>query len=142
MALVVCGIVNDPDNDGSPLYDFIALAGAHNPLGENIEDITRANLDGVAYRRLGKQAAPVYLMSSRDVNSTANAKTLIENYKLLQGTVVTYWDGAGIRWDSVAVLSVEPLPVRRTTAASGGYSASKLYLVQCRWVLQATEIPA
>ena len=120
-------------------YDFISFKGGLGPTGENLEEITRPNVDGIAYRKTGKRALPFQMISTVDVDSAEDAKDLLLDYKLLQGSLWTIEDDTGKEWENVAVIEIEHLYTRKIEGAVGGVSTNKEYLMACRWSLQMTE---
>jgi hypothetical protein len=120
-------------------YNFIAFKGGVNPgTGENLEEITRPNVDGVAYRKIGKKAPPFQMISIADVANDAAATSLLNNYKALQGTLATIELEGGSTYTNVAVLSVEQMERIPVTGSIGGLVEGSTVILKCRWVLQAT----
>lgn len=116
----------------------LRLKGIIEPAtGEKLQDITRPGVDGVAYRKVGKRASRTQLTTIVDLAS-GNVETEIDEYKALEGTLVTIVDEAGITWSNVAVLMVRPLPIRRVASSVGGINGGTRILT-CQWVVQATE---
>ena len=120
---------------------MISIKGFPNPLGMQLEEITRENVDGIALWELGKRAAPIQVETVVDVNDGAAVKSTMEAYKVLQGTLVTVTDDAANAWTNVAVLDVELVFAHKIATASGGLSATKGWFLRARWTLQATNIP-
>jgi len=107
--------------------------------GEQLEDITRANVDGISYRKLGKRGHPFQLISLVDVATAGAAKAELEAYKALQGTLVTVVDDTGASVSQLAVLSVRRAgPVRRVVNPVGGVNGGS-YLLAARWDLEPTD---
>jgi len=122
-------------------FDFITLDGAVIPAtGEQLQDITRQGVDGVAFRKVGKGSKSFTLKSMRDVATAAAAKTLTLEYKAAQATVVTVLDATGQSWTNLVVESVQVDAPKFVVSKSGGLDAgSSGYLVGATWVLRATE---
>lgn len=122
-------------------YSFITLEGGLNPgSGEQLEEITRPGVDGVAYRRIGRRGVPFRMQSLADVANAANAHSLILNYKALQGGLVTLVDETGQSWFNVMVLRVQCSQPKYVTGMSGGLTGGQTgYLVSADWLLQMTE---
>ena len=121
-------------------YSFLSLSlmGFNYP-GEELVDITRANVDGVAYTKTGTRGRPFSAASTVDVASAAAAKALALSYAGLVGTVVTLVDASGQSWTNVAVLDVVVGPVRAVVCMVGGLAisdGSDGYLIAARWTLQ------
>ncbi len=123
---------------------LLTLTGGINPGdGEQVEEITRPGVDGIAFRRIGKRGFPFRLQTTLDVESSAQAKAHIISCKSLQGSVVNFTDGVGQTWNNYIVLRVTHTETRRIQTAVGGLSGSNAaYLVSMAWTLQATEVAA
>ena len=121
-------------------YNFIKLSGGINPgTGEQVEEITRAGVDGVAFRKIGKRGFAFEMRSVVDVADAAAAQTLVGNYKALQGSIVNIVDDTGRTWNNYIVLRVRPIQARPVTSATGGLVNDPEYLVSASWIMQATE---
>ena len=117
----------------------LRLTGNLEPAtGERLQDITRAGVDGVAYRKVGKRASRTQVTTLVDLGSDAAVKSELEAYKALQGTLVTVVTENGGSYTNVAVLNVTSLPVQKTISAVGGVNGGN-YLLRCQWVVQMTE---
>lgn len=120
-------------------YTQITIRGAVDTgAGENLENITRPHVDGIAFRKIGKRGRPVEVVTVVDVASGSAAKTEFENYEALQGTLITVVDDAANSWANVAVLSVHRAGIRAVTTPVGGVRGGA-WLLRCRWTLQHTE---
>ena len=122
-------------------FNFVSLKGNVNPAkGEQLEVITRANVDGVAFRKTGKRAESFEMQSLVDgLSSTETALTLLDSYKAMQGTLVTLTLEDGSIYNNVMVLRVteiERLPIKSSV---GGIVPGSDYLLRCSWTLQMTE---
>lgn len=114
----------------------ITLRGGINPgTGEQLQDITRPGVDGIAYRKVGKRGRPFTMESVVDVANAAAVTTAIANYKALQGTLVTVVENNGQTWTNVAVLNVRPAEPQKVLTATTGSD----YLLRATWTLQMTE---
>ena len=118
-------------------YEFITPKYGNAPLGENVEEITRPGVDGISYRKTGKRVMQFNMTGLATAASAAAVKTLVENYKKLQGTLVTVRDDILNSWTLVMVLQVEYLGSKLVATPVGG---SK-YVVRSRWTLQDTKVP-
>jgi len=120
--------------------ELLTLSGAVNPgTGEQVEEITRPGVDGVAFRRIGKRGIPFRMQSVTDVSSSYNAQNHINACKALQGTVIDIEDATGRTWSNYIVLRAQPTNTQKVTGASGGLTSSPAYLITIAWTLQATE---
>jgi len=123
---------------------FISLRGALQPFGERLEEITRAGVDGVAFRKLGKRSQPYQMMSVVDVADAAAASAEIEACKALQGTLQTVTEDNSNATEEVAVLLVEVSAVQPIATPSGGTvdGDDGTFLVRLVWTLQNTKVPS
>ena len=119
--------------------DVLTFNGGVVPgTGENLQDITRINVDGVGLRKTGKKGKPFTLNSIADMDTAAETKSVAASYKALQGTLVTLVDDFQQSFTNVAVLDVTPGKPSRGRTASGGLTAGE-YILPCTWLLQLTE---
>jgi phosphotransacetylase len=123
---------------GSATFKF--LSGLPAPGGMSLDEITRANADGVSLREIGKRPGPVSLNSFVDI-AAANVKTTIESYHALRGTLVTVTDAHGNTWTNVAVLGVELVRDQKVGTLVGGINSGSSVILECVWRVQATTIP-
>ena len=123
-------------------YTFNALSGGFQVAGQSVQDITRPNVDGHAFRFFGKRAFQGVFTSHADVASSAAAKTEIENYQALRGTLVTVIDGIGRTWTNVIVRGVRERRAFRVINSAGGLgSGGERWVVIADWQLHSTEVP-
>ena len=106
--------------------------------GERLENITRAHVDGVAFRKVGKRGAPFAMTSLVDCASASAAKSTFGTYKALEGTLTTVVDDAGNSWSNVAVLNVRRNSIRQVYTPVGGVAGGG-WLLSCQWVFVPTE---
>jgi hypothetical protein len=115
------------------------MVGQFSPAtGERLQIITRAGVDGTAYRKTGKRAAPSQITTIVDLGSDAAVKSELAAYKALQGTLVTVVTESSGTYTNVAVLAVREVSVRQVLTPVGGVSGGD-HLLTCQWVLQMTE---
>ncbi len=127
------------DNNNGTDFDFILLMGQPLPIGEQVQLITRKNVDSQAYRRLGKAGPPYGMFSRVDVDDAAALKTTIDAYRELIGDFVTVTDVFGNVRDNVMVLDVEPVFQHTIVGAAGGLSTLKGALLDAAWTLQEND---
>ena len=120
---------------------FITLKGTVEPgTGETLNVITRANVNGVAFRKIGKRANPFVMTGTVDSLTEASAKLLVYDYKELQGTLVTVKDERGRSWTNVVVLGVRTGSIKPIKTAVGQLSGpNPTQLLTTQWTLQHTE---
>ena len=125
---------------GIGTFDFISLKGGVIPgSGEQVEEITRPNVDGVAYRKIGKRGEPFEMESLVDVLDAAAAKTLLTNYKALQGTLQNLELEDGSIYSNVIVLNIRETGRQVVTNSIGGLVANSTILVRASWTLEMTD---
>ena len=118
--------------------EVLRISGEFQTLAEEVEVITRPNVDGAAYRTMGQRSTPFRMTSVVDVDDAADAETLADTYKALKGTLVTIVDDHGQTHNYVAVLDVDIVRKKKLIVGVGGLSASMGYLVEAAWTLQET----
>ena len=117
-------------------HSFIFLRGAIDlATGTRTQDITRANVDGVAFRQIGKRSDDFDVISEGDVDVVSTA---VNAYKALEGTLVTVVDDAGVSETNVAVRRVVKLSAEYRANVVGGITAGNWWL-RCQWTLRCTE---
>jgi hypothetical protein len=124
--------------DGNSVIS-LKIWGLDTGAGENLQEITRPHVDGIAYRKVGKRGRTFQGESIVDVASAASAKTTFETYKATQGSLVTVVDDAGNSWTNVAVLAVRRAGNPKRTYTPVGGEAGGGWLLRARWVFQMTE---
>lgn len=122
-------------------FDFVTLTGDINPgIGQQLQELTRPGVDGVAYRRIGRRGVPFQLKSTRDVATIVDAYNLVHFYKELQGEIIDMRDEREVEWFNVVVLRCEVKRPRFVSGMAGGLSSSTSgYLVEVTWLLQMSE---
>jgi hypothetical protein len=125
----------------SVTYDFVSLKGEVNPgTGQQLQELTRSGVDGVAFRRVGRRGYPFRMYSVRDVVNEVAAQDLIHYYKEMQGQIINITDELGNDWYNVIVLNVRMQQPKYATAISGGLAGvSSGLIVRADWTLQMTE---
>lgn len=118
---------------------FIRLDGVA-PLAAamEVEIITRAQVDGEAYRQLGKRGDVVTLVSVVDTNIP---DTLIDVYRGYKGTLqtVVLSDGASQKTvNNVMVLNVKRSRAKKVLTPVGGVSGGS-WILTAEWTLQAAS---
>jgi len=123
---------------------FIGLRGAVQPFGERLEEITRAGVDGVAFRKMGKRSRPYQLVSVVDVADASAAEAEVAACKALQGTLQTVTEDNSNATEEVAVLLVDVAAVQPIATPSGGVvdGDNGTFLVRLVWTLQNTKVPS
>lgn len=115
-------------------FSFITMRGAR-PLAPalRVEEITRDNADGHAFRDIGSRADRVEVVTLVDNSAPA---TLEVNYRALMGTLVTVAMPEGLSITNVMVHDVRVEGVFKTLTPVGGIAAGT-WVVQAVWSLQA-----
>lgn len=124
--------------------DFLDLKGISDTFGDSVAEIAPPMADGNAFRLQGKKA-PVYQMDSLvDLDDAATCQTTFDDYKALQGTLVTVKDAIGNTRDNQMVLAVSPVSQKKCAVICGGINVNDGdpgFLMACRWHLQSGEAP-
>ncbi len=121
-------------------FSLTELQGAINPMGTNIQKVTRSGVNGVAYRKIGDQPFPTSHNSISDHTTKGSAETAIANYLGLKGTLVTVLDPGGTSHTNIMVLQVIALAVKPVANAVGGVNAGS-WVVFAEWTLESTTVP-
>lgn len=115
----------------------LTMEGTPDPMGEVLKLIARAGVDGMAYSKMGTKPAPFGLFTRSGANSATAAKTLVETYKALQGTVVEVVDATGRTWSNVVVIDVVTIRIRAIVTGVGD-AAGMTHILQTRWQMEST----
>ena len=119
--------------------NVVVMRGEFQTLADQIEEITRPNVDGVAVRVIGQRGVKFQIYTGVDVDDAAAAEALAATYKALQGTLVTVVDAHGQTHTYIAVHHVDIVRKRPLANAVGGLSALAGYWVDAAWTLQETN---
>jgi hypothetical protein len=103
---------------------------------ERVEDITRPEIDGHCFRRLGKRGAAVQVTTEVD---TANATTALAAYRALIGTLVSVVRSDGATVTQVLVQDVTGVNTKKLTGAAGGVHGGN-WLLTAQWTLLPTAV--
>lgn len=122
---------------------FVSLVGDLDPAGQTLEPITRDAVDGVAYRELGERGDVSQLFGLAVVSSSSEAKTLIDNYKALQGTLQSIVMSEQT-WTNYLILAVQCSAPEGVAGLVGGKFAGGTditdgasgWQVASRWIVQ------
>lgn len=121
-------------------FTFLTLKGGVSiGSGMTLQEITRPNVDGISYRKVGKRGEPFQVNTVIDLLNYPTAKTRVSDYAAMQGTLVTLVEESGSTWNNVLVLNtrhVETVPIRSSV---GGITANSLVLLSMVWTLRMTE---
>lgn len=120
-------------------FEFITLNGAIQPPGQQLEEITRPRVDNTAYRRSGIRGEVFTLKSMVDVLNAFGGGVLLQDYKDIQGTIVTVIDDTGEVWVDVAVLRVDPDPNKKIVSGVGGLVVDPELIVRALWTLRMNK---
>ena len=112
-------------------------------LGQTLEEITRAGVDGHAFRRLGLRADPFQIDTVVDLEDAEAAEDEYAAYKALQGTLVSLVEPDATEHADLAVLRVTIVSRQAIATSVGGVNldaGDAGTLLRCRWTLQATAV--
>lgn len=105
------------------------------------EVIQRAGVDGTAIMRLGIKAEPFQMRSGRTCTDFEQAADILRQYFAAQNDepLELVWGGInyGTSFNALYVpLHVEPIRIRKITAAAGGLVANAGAWLEAMWTLQ------
>lgn len=119
-------------------YSFISLEGEYDWEQPSLMIDSRPGVEGMDFTLTATKGQPFAMVSLTDVNSLAQGRLLIADYKLLiEGNPTTVIKD-GEFYVSAKVLSVTPLRLARISTAVGNkQSVFAQAILQCRWELIA-----
>lgn len=124
-------------NDGSADVDFIVFSGRPDRRKTRLEELSRPNADGEAYRDSGSKAGETSHASAADFDNSAAAQAEALVYESMAGNPATYTDEHGEPFD-VVILSVKVESIQVGAVAAGGLTAGPVVL-SATWRLKAAE---
>lgn len=106
------------------------------------EIVQRPGADGTSVLRLGVKSEPFQMRSMVDVLSFYDANILMGLYMASQNTGAyrLIWGGVDYTFNFGALfipLRVEPIRIRRVSAATGGLTLGATAIVEALWTLQS-----
>jgi len=117
-------------------FSFISLRGEPEPVGMEVEVVTRPGVNGHAYWEDAKRGRPFDMEGYVDKGSFSDAASAFELMKAKQGKVGTVTDDRGRIFLNVAILGVERVSIRPVAGSVGGLlsagSAAALLVVRFR----------
>lgn len=123
-------------------YEFLVLAGSDTsvPQAERVIRSGRAGVDGSDYTLSGKRAVPFTVRVMADTNTRDEGLALIDAYRSLKGTLVTYTDEHLKDHPNVMVLDVRCILRYRPfgTGFLKSYGQSN-YVVEATFTLERTD---
>ena len=125
-------------DDGTTDTPFLNFSRQPLPAGEQLKSITRAGVDGHAFRKIGSQSRPFQMLSVVDVDTLANVEIEVDLYKAYVGKLVTITDDLDNERENVVVLDVEIVQAVAVATFVGGINAPSAAMVTARWLLQMT----
>jgi hypothetical protein len=129
-----------PTIAGTATHSFISLEGAVDPsAGEQLEQIRRPNVDGVAFRQRGKMGKPYTMIGTLDLNDgTTSVPEQEILYKAEIGMVVSVTTGNGDVYGNQIVLDAKLISDRAILTPVGGVAGTDgTRLVKSKWRLQS-----
>lgn len=122
-------------------FTFFTLRGEPEPVGLEVEPISRPGVHGHAYWEDAKRGRPFEMEGYADYASFTDATASFNSMKSKQGKIGTVVDDRARIFLYVAVLSVERVSIRPVSGVVGGLLASgaaKALLI-VRFVMQSTK---
>ena len=114
---------------------FAFVSRPTEPPAEQVEDLTRPHVDGMALRKLGTKGQSFRMVAIAGATDKDTAKTQINSYKALAGTVVDVIDDHEITWEKVAIMAVRIRQIKGVASVVGPMvDATKIITVEfeCR----------
>lgn len=109
---------------------FLTVRRPTAPPAEVPEDITRPNVDGVAFRKTGRRGDSYLLVATVDLVDSAAVKARIDDSMNLCGTLVTIVDdirdgsGNGTSWTLQLIQAARVASANRVESAVGGINGT------------------
>lgn len=125
--------------EGQAALDFLILRGEFRRSGSTVEDVTRPNVDGNAFRRRARKTGSAPFISIRDAADESGVAALRAAYAAAIGRTCEILDGRGRTWSDIVVQDVEIIEVRPITGMVGGLESEPEYIVTAQWALHPTE---
>jgi len=125
-----------PSIDG---YSYITLSGRPQPLGPMVNEVTQPGANGHSFRREGRRAQRFRMRGERDVQTAADAESMIVALKNRQGSLVTVVDESGLSYSNVMLHSVTETDRIRIGSGIGGIVTNPGWLVTHEFELQLTQ---
>lgn len=122
-------------------FYFVQLDGDLDPDGQTVEENTRPAVDGRAFRELGERGDETTLFGVALVETSSEAKTIRENYKAIQSTIVSIIRNEQTHTNYL-ILNVGDFRRQQVGAQAGGVlsdgttaTAATHWLVTSRWTV-------
>lgn len=123
--------------DGSGDVDFITFTGRPDRRKTQLEELSRLNADGEAYRDSGSKAGETTHQSAADFDTAAAAQAEALVYESMQGNPATFTDEHNEAFD-VVIKGVKVESIQVGAVAAGGLTAGPVVLT-ATWRLKAAE---
>ncbi|MBI9016898.1 MAG: hypothetical protein JEZ07_06510 [Phycisphaerae bacterium] len=120
-------------------YNLMIVSGAIDRPGARVVDISSMGIAGSTWRKFPAKSDPGQLVTICDYGSAAAANAAINNYKLLEGELVSVVDQLGVTYNNVMVIKVTTETRYAGTIVGGlGGIAGAAVLVIANWNLQVS----
>lgn len=106
----------------------LSIRWARTGEGEQLVDITRNGVDGVAFQKTGERSEPSQATIIVDCDSGIDADSTFNTIKAMQGTLITIVDDFGATTNYVAVTNVRKADQHTVLTAVGGVTAGSVLL--------------
>lgn len=122
---------------------FAVFRGFFHGMGQEIEEITRPNVDGHGFRQRALRALSADFISVRDAATKEEVESIIATYLAAQGKVATVVDARGTSHANVIIEKVVIQSVMPATTVIGGITASPpaQFIIMAAWQMKPTDIP-
>lgn len=120
--------------------DCTSVQGSVTEPAHTLRELTRLGRHGHSYQRVGKRAPVSSLWVRVDVDTAADAATMVETFQAMQGgDPVSVFDAHGLPWPNVEILLVRLVRIQHLAVAVGGLTAGS-YLVTLELTVQSTYL--
>lgn len=119
---------------------LLFLGGLQEPLGQKVEEITRQGVNSHAYRKSAIRGDAFEMIGKVDCDTIAAATALYEEFKLLEGELVTLVDDYGETTNNVMIEAVRLIDKFKLLTAVGGVSTTKGAFLVVGFMCRRTDL--
>lgn len=116
-------------------YQFASIRGAIFKPQEQLEILTRPGVNGNGLRRLGRRGKPFELVTVAFYADLTAAKTALEDYQTLPGSVALTLTRSGVDHGDYNVLEVQEVDTFAVTTPCGNADPTATACMILKWTL-------
>jgi hypothetical protein len=116
-------------------YQFVAIRGAIFYRQVQLEVFNRPGVDGSGLRRLGARGKPFDLITLQFHADETAAKTALQTYQTVPGTVALTLTRRGVNHGDYQILEVDEVATVPVLNPSGNANSAYTSMQTCRWKL-------